>query len=175
MPLPTKMGFVEQSSLDFFVDTDRVIYQMREHVENHSFGISILSNLSHALLHKVEYLRDLPLRTLNDKLKRYPFVDPLGFDMLLSQMIAEPLKWLQTVTNPAWFVEAIHKAGEIAEPLKYGQRIGMMDSRMYDDVGGDRRNSQGSHKSSSGSASTDTDDMEEEDEYSAFATDMKEF
>merc|ERR1719399_1475303 len=50
-----------------------------------------------------------------------------------------------------------------------------MDSRMYDDVGGDRRNSQGSHKSSSGSATTDTDDMEDEDEYSAFATDLKEF
>merc|ERR1719316_2627665 len=175
MPLPTRVGFVEQKGLDFFVDTDRVIYQVREHVENHSFGISILSNLSHAILHRVEYLRDLPLRTLNDKLKRYPFVDPLGFDMLLSQMIDEPLKWLKSVTNPSWFIEVIHKAGETVEPQRYGQRLGLkMDSRMYDDVDRDRRNSQGSQQDAS-SISTDLEELEEEEDYNAFGCDMKEF
>lgn len=174
MPLPTKMGFVEQKSLDFFVDTDRVIYQVREHVENHSFGISILSSLSHAILHKVEYLRDLPLRTLNDKLKRYPFVDPLGFDMLLSQMLDEPLKWLQSVTNPVWFIEAIHKAGESAETQRPGylQRMGKVDNRGYDDVERERRNSQGSVLTS---ATSTEEEVEEEEDYNAFGCDMKEF
>jgi hypothetical protein len=126
----------------------------------------------------VEYLRDLPLRTLNDKLKKYPFVDPLGFDMLLSQMIAEPLQWLKSVTNSAWFVEAIHKAGETVEPQRYGQRMGLMkDSRMYDDADRDRRTSVGSPRSQeTASLSTDTDEVEEEEQdYNGFGSDMKEF
>lgn len=171
MPLPTKMGFVEGKGLDFFVDTYKVIYQMREHVENQCFGVGPFSILAHAILHRVEYLRDMPLRTLNDKLKRYPFVDPLGFDMLLSQMLSEPLQWLKLVTNPAWFTDAIHKAGETSEPRRgYGQRLGMQNVDY--DMDRERRNSQASQQTST---VTTEDDMEEEEDYNAFGSDMKEF
>lgn len=76
-----------------------------------SVGETATTSLQQQILRDVEFLSNMPLQTLNDRLKKYPFVDPQPFDELLSEILNSVLEWLQWVTNTDFIVEVCHSVG----------------------------------------------------------------
>lgn len=74
-------------------------------------GESSMCTLARTVLRNMQFLHDLPMKTLNDGLKKYPFVDPLPFDELIAQMIDAVRDWLCLVTHPDWLVDVLHYIG----------------------------------------------------------------
>jgi len=100
-----------ERGLDFFVNCDAVCRELREH-HKQSKGESALREMQNMILRDVEFLHNMPLQTLNDRLKRYPFVDPSPFDELLTEMMAAILEWVQWVCEPDWIAEVLHAIGD---------------------------------------------------------------
>lgn len=111
------MVLASNRGLDFFASCDAACKQVREHVRT-SKGEIALQGMQWAILRDVDFLQHMPLQTLNDRLKLYPFVDPSSFDDLLAEMISAVLEWMQWVTDPDWIVEVIHAIGAINEKKK---------------------------------------------------------
>lgn len=106
--------------LDFFVGCQSICQQVRDHVSRSS-GETATMSMQQGVLRDMEFLHNLPLQTLNDRLKKYPFVDPQPFDWLLTEILTSVLEWLQWVTNPLWIVEVAHRVGDATKELN-GQR-----------------------------------------------------
>eukprot|EP00747_Dinoflagellata_sp_TGD_P061133 gnl/TRDRNA2_/TRDRNA2_152377_c0_seq2.p1 gnl/TRDRNA2_/TRDRNA2_152377_c0~~gnl/TRDRNA2_/TRDRNA2_152377_c0_seq2.p1 ORF type:complete len:407 (-),score=69.95 gnl/TRDRNA2_/TRDRNA2_152377_c0_seq2:28-1248(-) len=126
----------KKHGLDFFVGCEGIIRQVREHLQC-SVGETAVRTLQVTIMHDIQLLHDLPLQTLNDRLKKYPFVDPQPFDELLTEMIDAVLEWMQWVSRPEWIIEVALKVGTIqqkqvehqkAVEQRKGQRTGYMPS-----------------------------------------------
>jgi hypothetical protein len=99
-----------ERGLDFFVGCEAICRELRLHTKQ-SKGETAMDTMQAIILRDVEFLHNLPLQTLNDRLKRHPFVDPTPFDELLTEMMAAILEWFQWVTEPDWIVEVLHAIG----------------------------------------------------------------
>mmetsp|Transcript_90995 Transcript_90995/g.167082 ORF Transcript_90995/g.167082 Transcript_90995/m.167082 type:complete len:871 (+) Transcript_90995:70-2682(+) len=97
--------------LDFFVGCESICQQIRDHVSR-SQGETATASLQQGVLRDIEFLHNMPMQTLNDRLKKYPFVDPQPFDWLLTEILTAVLEWLQWITNPLWIVEVAHCVGD---------------------------------------------------------------
>lgn len=100
-----------ERGLDFFVNCDAVCMEIREH-HKRCKGEAAMQGMQDALLRDVEFLHNMPLQTLNDRLKRYAFVDPTPFDELLTEMMTAILEWVEWVCEPDWIAEVLHSIGE---------------------------------------------------------------
>lgn len=99
-----------ERGLDFFVRCEAACREVREHVARHE-GENATRDLQRAVLRDVNFAHDLSLQTLNDRLKRYPFVDPQPFDELLTEIFGAVLEWLRWITDPRWIVQVLHQVG----------------------------------------------------------------
>eukprot|EP00933_Yihiella_yeosuensis_P003888 TRINITY_DN1073_c0_g1_i1.p1 TRINITY_DN1073_c0_g1~~TRINITY_DN1073_c0_g1_i1.p1 ORF type:complete len:827 (+),score=138.66 TRINITY_DN1073_c0_g1_i1:75-2555(+) len=103
--------------LDFFCLCDVACIEVNRLVATSAAEVSFRSLLR--LVHReLALLHDMPLQTLNDRLKRYPFVDPQPFDELISEVIRTICDWLAYVTRPYWLAEVIEQSVRLAQRSK---------------------------------------------------------
>jgi len=106
-------------SLDFFSRTESSVQEARTLIRQNA-GIGSTRHLRSTIMGHIDLIHDHPLQTLNDRLKKYPFVDGAPFDHLLREMIRTVVEWLAWITKPDWLVEVAHQAGTAQDETSSG-------------------------------------------------------